>query len=117
MHAQKIWIENGIMRLVPPATVEAPAEDRQKFELGHVRITAGSSGTEIKWNVLSPCITSLFVAKEWLRSCNTPCVLRFYANGWFEEFHEDAAKAGERIEDTIMRGDRHVLLGDGSWRP
>ncbi len=57
---------------------------------------------------MSPCIASLFVAKEWLRSCNTPCVLRFYASGWFEEFHEDSARACLRIEDTIMRGDRHV---------
>lgn len=108
MHAQRYWIEDGIMRLVPPGAVESPADDRQHFDRGHVRITTGSAGSEIKWNVLSPCIASLFVAKEWLRSCNSPCVLRFYASGWFEEFHEDPVRAGERIEDTIMRGDRHV---------
>jgi hypothetical protein len=108
MHAQRYWIEDGNMRLVPPGSAETAADDRQHFDRGHVRITAGSSGTEIKWNVMSPCIASLFVAKEWLRSCNTPCVLRFYASGWFEEFHEDSARACLRIEDTIMRGDRHV---------
>lgn len=108
MHAQRYWIEDGNMRLVPPDAIESPADDRLHFERGHVRMTSGSSGTEIKWNVQSPCIASLFVAKEWLRSLDAPCVLRFYASGWFEEFHEDPEQAGQRIEDTIMRGDRHV---------
>ena len=96
------------MRLVPQGTPETPADDRSHFERGHVRVTSGSAGTEVKWAVQSPCVTSLFVAKEWLQSHNSPCVLRFYAGGWFEEFLDDAYQAGERIEDTIMRGDRHV---------
>ena len=108
MHAQRYWIENGLMKLVPMGALETPAEDRQHFEEGDVRITTGSAGTEIKWHVLSRCIASLFVAQQWLRSCDAPCVLRFYADGWFEEFHSDSKSASQRIEDTIMRGDRHV---------
>ena len=71
------------MRLVPHGTSETPADDRSHFERGHVRVTSGSAGTEVKWNVQSPCVASLFVAKEWLQSNNSPCVLRFYAGGWF----------------------------------
>ncbi len=55
----------------------------------------------------SPCYASLFSTREWLETAKLPIILRFYASGWFEEFHRSHESAARRLEDVISRGDRH----------
>ncbi len=106
---RRYWVENGVMGLnLPDLHNMSVKEERLKLEAGHVRVTTGDHGTEIKWTVLSPCISSLFVLNEWLSTAAGPFVLRFYVSGWFEEFHETFSEVSRRIDDIISRGDRHL---------
>ena len=83
------------------------AEERRRFDQGQVRLTSGEIGTEIKWHAQTPCITSLFVILDWVRSAKAPFILRFYVSGWFEEFYQTTAEVTQRIEAIIARADRH----------
>ncbi len=83
-------------------------DERLKLESGQVRVTTGDHGTEIKWTVLSPCLSSLFVVNEWLSTAIAPFVLRFYVSGWFEEFYETYNEVSRRVDEIIARGDRHL---------
>ena len=108
MRATRIWVNQGAFQRVSAETPELSAkEERQRFELGEVRITSGSIGSEIKWHVQTPCIASLFVVSDWLLKAQAPFVLRFYISGWFEEFYQTATQAIARLEAIIARGDRH----------
>jgi hypothetical protein len=108
MHGQRYWVENGeLSELIADAPEISPQEQRKKFNAGHVRLTTGELGTEIKWSVLSPCLASLFFINDWLTVATGPFVLRFYASGWFEEFHETYKDVNRRLDEIIVRGDRH----------
>lgn len=108
MQGRRYWIESGIISSVlnDLAPLSA-ADERKKFESGHVRLTTGDRGTEIKWHVQTPCLASIFAAMDWLSDANLPLILRFYASGWFEEFHQSHHAAIRRLEDIVARGDRH----------
>ncbi len=109
IQGRRYWVESGMMGLNAPEFHNLTTkEERLKFESGHVRITTGDHGTEIKWTVLSPCLSSLFVVHDWLLSATGPFVLRFYVSGWFEEFYQTHQQASRRIDEIIARGDRHL---------
>jgi hypothetical protein len=108
MQGRRYWVENGaIGPQVADPTIQTHQEERKKYSAGDVRLTTGDLGTEIKWHVLSPCFTSLFVIMEWLATAKSPYVLRFYASGWFEEFHDSYIDVVQRLNEIIARGDRH----------
>jgi hypothetical protein len=108
MTALQYWIKNGKMALSELASnTIGPEEERVRFNAGEVRLTTGSRGTELKWYVLSPCNASLFAATVVLEESAAPYVLRFYASGWFEEFHQTKFAVNSRIEQIIACGDRH----------
>ena len=108
MQGRRYWVEQGeIGAVVPDGTILSPVDERKKLEAGQVRVTTGDLGTEVKWYVQSPCYASLFATLEWLSSIQLPIVLRFYASGWFEEFHKTNETAMHRLNDIISRGDRH----------
>jgi hypothetical protein len=108
MHGQRYWVENGELREgVADAPEISPKEQRKKFNAGHVRLTTSDLGTEIKWSVLSPCLSSLFFINDWLIVATGRFVLRFYASGWFEEFYETYNDVNRRLDEIILRGDRH----------
>ena len=108
MQGQRYWVESGkIGAAFNDAAVNSVVEEKKKFENGLVRLTTGNLGTEIKWHVQSPCYASLFSTLEWLKAAKLPIILRFYASGWFEEFHRTPESAVQRLEDVISRGDRH----------
>jgi hypothetical protein len=108
MHGQRYWVENGVLGdQVSDTAVLSPLDERKKFDLGQVRVTTGEIGTEVKWAVLSPCLSSLFFVSDWLISAKGPFVLRFNASGWFEEFHQTCEDVQRRLDEIIARGDRH----------
>ena len=108
VQSRRYWIEYGKMSAAEPETnAVGPANDFERFRNGSIRLTTGELGTEIKWTVISPCTTSLFTVCDWIKSATGPFVLRFFASGWFEEFHNTAEIAASRINEIIARGDRH----------
>jgi hypothetical protein len=92
--------------LLGDALTNSEDEDRF-FQQGGVRLTTGDLGTEIKWVVNSPCVSSVFKAMQWLPSVKPPYILRFFAIGWFEEVYREPAAAVRRLEQVLVRGDRH----------
>ena len=105
---QRYWVDAGkIGTALSDNAVVSTADEKRNYENGHVRLTTGKLGTEIKWHVQSPCYASLFSTLEWLHSAKLPIILRFYVSGWFEEFHRTYESATRRLEDVVSRGDRH----------
>jgi hypothetical protein len=102
---RRIWIRQHDVLY----DAQSPDGDEGLYNQGCVRITTGAMGTEVKWHVNSPCITSLFRAISFLPSTKPPYIMRFFASGWFEEIFEDHHAAVRRIEAIIARGDRHFL--------
>jgi hypothetical protein len=49
-------------------TADIAAKEDQFYQEGSVRLTTGDLGTEVKWVVNSPCVSSLFKAMQWLPS-------------------------------------------------
>jgi hypothetical protein len=107
MRGQRIWIEHGILNIASALDVLSAQQEEQYLQSGSVRLTTGELGTEIKWVVNSPCVTSLFKAISWANSAKAPFILRFFAVGWFEEVYRESASAIRRIEQVLARGDRH----------
>ncbi len=108
MQSTRFWISHGTVEREKRDGIELSAQDeRKKFESGHIRFTTGSIGTEVKWHVLTPSFSSLFLTIEQLRKAQTPIVLRFFVSGWFEEFYNSVGEASQRIESIVSRGDRH----------
>jgi len=107
-HELKKWSLAGkIQQLHSGGHEPSNQDDRAYFDQGGIRLTVGPNGTEIRWLTQSRCISSLFAVLEWLPQAALPIVLRYYASGWFEEFHNCPAKASKRIEAIISRCDRH----------
>ncbi len=107
MRGQRIWIHHGILDFVSTLDSVTPHQEDSYLQSGSVRLTTGELGSEIKWVVNSPCVTSLFKAITWINSAKAPFILRFYAVGWFEEVYREPAAAILRIEQILARGDRH----------
>lgn len=104
------WFRNG--QLLDAATALHLSHDDEwklMYRAGAVRLTAGDLGTEIKWVVASPCVSSLFAAKAMLDNSDGPFVLRFFAAGWFEESFDSPADVRARIGTLVMHGDRHII--------
>ncbi len=107
MSGQRIWIHNGNVEPVTSLNTHTAEQEEQFLKVGSVRLTTGHLGTEIRWTVNSPCVTSLFKAIQWINSARGPFILRFFAIGWFEEMYREPAAAVRRIEQVLARGDRH----------
>ena len=107
MRGQRYWVLQGILEPMLGANVPNPEDDELRLGNGGVRLTTGELGTEVKWHVNSPCVTSLFKAMQWLPSARPPYILRFHAVGWFEEVYRDPRAAVTRMEQVLARGDRH----------
>lgn len=107
MRGQRFWIYHGVLeRQEANVQFKPDAEDRF-LQSGSVRLTTGELGTEVKWVVNSPCVSSLFKTVQWLPSVKAPFILRFHAVGWFEEVYREASSVIKRIEQVLARGDRH----------
>jgi hypothetical protein len=101
-----IWVEGGAFS--KPAIFGGRSdrlEEELRWRAGHVRVVTGELGTEIKWDMRSPCFSSLFAVAEWLTGVSGPAVLRFFLNGWFEEYFECLHSACDRIELLITKSD------------
>jgi hypothetical protein len=108
MNGRKYWVENGkLVTQSQSCAPLSPVEERKKYDLGHVRITAGIQCIELKWVVQAPCLASLFFTQDWLKDANAPVLLRFYVSGWFEELFQSKNDAIRRLDTIIARGDRH----------
>ena len=108
MQGRRFWIRMGdVEPLLPGHEPLPPEHEDQRLREGSVRLTTGDLGTEVKWHVNSPCVTSLFKAMQWLVTSQAPYILRFHAVGWFEEVYRERAAAVARIEQVLARGDRH----------
>lgn len=107
MRGQRIWVHHGMLDIVSALDSVSAQLEESFLQSGSVRLTTGQLGTEIKWVVNSPCVTSLFKAISWVGSAKAPFILRFYATGWFEEVYREPAAAVRRIEQVLARGDRH----------
>ena len=108
MRGQRYWVTStrfeALDRFVDTADTDADAWLHRE---GRVRLTTGSLGTEIKWDVQSPCHSALYTAMELIEDMQPPFILRFCAMGWFEAVCDDAESAKRRIDDIIAHGDRH----------
>lgn len=109
MHGQISWIRAGMLDRADPAEIASPGLEERCLDSGDVRIVTGELGTEIKWKVQTPCISSLLRAVHFLQEAKPPFVLRFHAFGWFEEVHREAWTAIQRIEEILARGDRQFF--------
>jgi hypothetical protein len=107
MRGQRYWVNQGKLELLSGQLTRAAEDDELSFQRGSVRLTTGDLGTEIKWLVNSPCVSSVFKAMQWLPSARPPFILRFFAIGWFEEVYREPAAAIRRMEQVLARGDRH----------
>jgi hypothetical protein len=107
MSGQRYWITRGILEPDLHGLHTSPDHENRQFSSGAVRLTTGDLGTEIRWVVNSPCVSSLFKAMQWLPSAKPPYVLRFFAVGWFEEVYRTPGAAIQRIDQVLARGDRH----------
>ena len=107
MRGQRYWIHQGKLEPLPSMTADIAAKEDQFYQEGSVRLTTGDLGTEVKWVVNSPCVSSLFKAMQWLPSVKPPYILRFFAVGWFEEVYREPVAAVSRMEEVLARGDRH----------
>jgi hypothetical protein len=107
MRGQRYWVQQGRIEASPSLAADINAQDDQCYQAGKVRLTTGELGTEVKWVVNSPCVSSLFKAMQWLPSVKPPYILRFFAVGWFEEVYREANAAVGRMEQVLARGDRH----------
>jgi hypothetical protein len=107
MRGQRSWVQWGILEPLQSFNAYTPQQEEELLQAGGVRLTTGDLGTEVKWVVNSPCVTSLFRAIQWLGSARAPYILRFFAVGWFEEVYREPAAAIRRIEQVLARGDRH----------
>jgi hypothetical protein len=118
MRGQRSWVIQGIVQPLPSITADDLTKEDQRYQAGEVRLTSGDLGTEVKWVVNSPCVSSLFKALQCLPSLQAPFILRFFAVGWFEEVYRDARSAAQRIEQVLTRGDRHftsrVFIADAA---
>jgi hypothetical protein len=107
MRGQRTWVHFGILEPISTLNSDTPQEEDAFFKAGSIRLTTGDLGTEVKWVVNSPCVTSLFKAIQWIESARAPFILRFFAVGWFEEVYREPRAAIRRIEQVLARGDRH----------
>jgi hypothetical protein len=107
MRGQRFWVHNGDLEPVFGSNALSAEAEERAYIGGSVRLTTGDLGTEVKWNVNSPCVTSLFKAIQWLPTVKPPFILRFFAVGWFEEVYREAKAAQNRVEQVLTRGDRH----------
>jgi hypothetical protein len=104
----RYWAEYGKLHLASEDELEPSiVDDRKRFQAGHVRLTTGKFGTEIKWYVISPNVSSLYAASVWMRDAVQPFILRFFLAGWFEETYDSSNAACLRIEEIVAKGDRH----------
>jgi hypothetical protein len=107
MRGQRLWVHHGKLDPLLVQNAYSPEQEETLLQSGSVRLTTGDLGTEVKWVVNSPCVTSLFNAIQWLPTVRPPYILRFFAVGWFEEVYREAPAAVKRIEQVLARGDRH----------
>jgi hypothetical protein len=107
MRGQRYWVNQGKIDPLPSIAADLITKEDQLYQAGSVRLTTGDLGTEVKWVVNAPCVSSLFKAMQWLPSVRPPYILRFFAIGWFEEVYREAPAAVSRIEQVLARGDRH----------
>lgn len=106
MFGSLCWVESGAFGR--PSVYRRPQEgldERVRWRTGGVRVVTGALGTEIKWDMHSPCYASLFAVAEWLTQADGPVILRFFINGWFEERFVDRQSARERIEQLITKSE------------
>lgn len=100
------WVESGAFgRPAVYRRQQEELDERVRWRAGGVRVVTGPLGTEIKWDMHSPCYASLFAVAKWLLEAGGPIVLRFFINGWFEERFDDRRSASERIEQLITKSD------------
>jgi hypothetical protein len=107
MRGRRYWVHSGNIE-ASLGGVSPKMEDEVRFlKTGSVRLTTGDLGTEVKWDVNSPCFSSLFRTMQWLATVKAPYILRFFAIGWFEELYQTTDAAIQRIEQVLARGDRY----------
>jgi hypothetical protein len=107
MKGQRYWVHHGLMEQSAAGEQLTPDAEQRLFDDGIVRLTTGQLGTEIKWVVNSPCVSSLLRVLHWVSSVKPPYILRFHAVGWFEEVYRTSTAVQQRIEQVLVRGDRH----------
>jgi hypothetical protein len=107
MRSQCCWVCHDQVRPVTSGQELGLADEKSLMEAGNARMTTGELGTEIKWHVNSPCVTSLFKVMQVMASAKPPFILRFHSIGWFEEVYAQSESATRRIEQVLARGDRH----------
>lgn len=107
MRGRRFWVHHGSIEPTLAETPLRPQDEDRLLTSGSVRLTTGDLGTEIKWEVSSPCVASLFRTIQWLPTVKPPYILRFLAIGWFEEVCQTAEAAIKRIEQVLARGDRY----------
>jgi hypothetical protein len=107
MRGQRLWVHHGMLEPSSALNTVEPQQEDLFFQSGSVRLTTGDLGSEVKWVVNSPCVTSLFKVIQWITMARGPYILRFFAVGWFEEVYREPAAAVHRIEQVLARGDRH----------
>lgn len=107
MRGRRFWVHQGSIEPALGDVSPMPQAEDRLLSSGSVRLTTGDLGTEIKWEVSSPCVASLFQTIQWLPTVKPPYMLRFLAIGWFEEICHTTEAAIKRIEQVLARGDRY----------
>lgn len=104
MSTQVHWVSRGALQPPPQGVDERELLHRQGF----VKITQDSNGTTVKWTMFSSNWASLYFAMEWIHCSPGPFHLHYYSAGWFNERHESAMEAAERMTQLIYKSDIHL---------
>lgn len=103
------WVLNGRIIDAFDATPDAALAERELFQRrGYVRISESPEGVTIRWSMFSANWASLHVVSEWVLGAYGPFHLQYYSAGWFNERHEQAAAAANRIDQLIQKSDVHL---------
>jgi hypothetical protein len=106
MELQEYWISQGRIIERPIGEDGAVLTDRMLFARGDLlKIMVSPQGTTIKWVMFGANWTSIYFAKEWLKSFQGPFTLNFFNLGWFTEKYPDGKTANARMDHLISKSD------------
>lgn len=103
---QEFWISQAKFIDRPVGLNGERLPDRQLLQQQElVKITVDPNKTTLKWVMFAANWSSLYFAVAWLNDIATPVTLCFFNSGWFEETHDNAEAARNRIEELIPKSD------------
>lgn len=100
------WVSGGRIRSGFNCAADAERDLLQRQ--GYVKLTEDEQGVTVRWSMFCANWASLLFVSELIRGAYGPFHLQYYSAGWFNERHEHAAAAANRVEQLIGKSDVHL---------